>query len=77
MIDHDEFPDRDAFEAKYSHMQTTGSAKDVTSLQEVIRPYFFRRMKFDVEKSLPKREETLIEVQLVSTHTHTASASVQ
>jgi chromodomain-helicase-DNA-binding protein 7 len=65
-LDPDEFDSREEFNAKYAHLQTSGQASDVTALQEVIRPYFYRRMKHDVEKSLQAREETLIEVELTS-----------
>lgn len=65
-IDPDRFNDRAEFDAKYAHLQKSGEAEDVTSLQKVIQPYFYRRMKGDVEKTLPKREETLIEVEMTS-----------
>jgi SNF2 family DNA or RNA helicase len=51
LVDPDKFDDRDEFVGKYSHMQVSGGVDDVTSLQKAIAPYFFRRMKFDVEKS--------------------------
>jgi hypothetical protein len=47
-------------------LQQAGSAKDVSELHKLIQPYMFRRMKGDVEKSLPPREETLISVQMTT-----------
>lgn len=35
---------------------------DVASLHSVLKPYLLRRVKEDVEKSLPPKEETIIEV---------------
>lgn len=40
------------------------SAEDVTRLQELLRPIMLRRLKEDVEKSIPIREETIVEVEL-------------
>ena len=42
-----------------------GSLKDaqqVAQLHDMLRPYLLRRIKEDVEKSLPPKEETIIEV---------------
>lgn len=38
-------------------------AEDVSKLQQNIKPYLLRRMKEDVEKAVPPKEETIIEVQ--------------
>ena len=38
----------------------------MTKLHAVLRPYFLRRLKDDVEKSLPAREETVIEIELTT-----------
>jgi SNF2 family DNA or RNA helicase len=35
----------------------------ISKLHEVLKPYLLRRVKADVEKNLPPREETLIEVE--------------
>lgn len=43
---------------------TTQQAEDVNKLQERIKPYLLRRMKEDVEKAVPPKEETIIEVLL-------------
>lgn len=40
------------------------SKEKVDELHEAIRPYILRRLKEDVEKSVPPKEETLIEVEL-------------
>lgn len=37
---------------------------DVERLQSIIKPILLRRMKSDVEKSIPVKEETIIEVEL-------------
>lgn len=43
------------------------SKERVDELHEEIRPYILRRLKEDVEKSVPPKEETLIEVELTNT----------
>ena len=40
------------------------SKEKIDELHEAIRPYILRRLKEDVEKSVPPKEETLIEVEL-------------
>lgn len=40
------------------------SKERIDKLHETIRPYILRRLKEDVEKSVPPKEETLIEVEL-------------
>ena len=42
------------------------SKERVDELHETIRPYILRRLKEDVEKSVPPKEETLIEVELTT-----------
>ena len=42
------------------------SKEGIDSLHENIRPYILRRLKEDVEKSVPPKEETLIEVELTT-----------
>lgn len=39
-------------------------AEDVSRLQERIKPYLLRRMKEDVEKAVPPKEETIIEASV-------------
>jgi chromodomain-helicase-DNA-binding protein 7 len=55
------FPSTEAFDAKFGHL---GSSKEVGKLHTVLKPFLLRRMKNDVEKKLPPRQETLIEVNL-------------
>ena len=55
------FGDCDEFLAKYGDMQ---SKDHIDELHEEIRPYILRRLKEDVEKSVPPKEETIIEVEL-------------
>ncbi|ORD92996.1 chromodomain DNA_Bprt, partial [Enterospora canceri] len=38
--------------------------KDVEKLQELLKPLMLRRMKEDVETTIPQKEETIIEVEL-------------
>lgn len=55
--------DRD-FQATYGNMS---SAADVEKLQLVLKPLMLRRLKEDVEKSIPVKEETIVEVELTTT----------
>ncbi|EGF78368.1 hypothetical protein BATDEDRAFT_35805 [Batrachochytrium dendrobatidis JAM81] len=43
------------------------SAADVEKLQNVLKPLMLRRLKEDVEKSIPVKEETIVEVELTTT----------
>lgn len=56
-----QFPDQDLFMEKYGDMH---SAEQLDSLQMEIAPYMLRRVKEDVEKSIPPKEETIIDVEL-------------
>lgn len=60
-IEPDEFDSMDTFMEKYGEMK---SKERVDELHEEIRPYILRRLKEDVERSVPPKEETLIEVEL-------------
>jgi chromodomain-helicase-DNA-binding protein 7 len=60
-IDHKSFGDLDKFMTQYGDIK---SKERVDELHESIRPYILRRLKEDVEKSVPPKEETLIEVEL-------------
>lgn len=42
------------------------SAAQVANLHEVLKPYLLRRIKEDVERSLPPKEETIVEVALTA-----------
>ena len=45
---------------------TLEDSEQVANLQQVLGPYLLRRMKSDVEKSIPPKEETVVEVELTS-----------
>jgi SNF2 family DNA or RNA helicase len=61
------FADRDAFDSKEDFLEKFGQLTDadqVNELHSVLKPYLLRRVKEDVEKSLPPKEETILEVSL-------------
>ena len=60
-VDPDRFESMDHFMEKYGDIK---SKESVDELHKTIRPYILRRLKEDVEKSVPPKEETLIEVEL-------------
>ncbi|VEU34941.1 unnamed protein product [Pseudo-nitzschia multistriata] len=60
-IDPKNYDDLDAFMDEYGDMK---SKEKIDELHNQIRPYILRRLKEDVEKSVPPKEETLIEVEL-------------
>ena len=60
-IDPDGFDDMEEFMDQYGDIK---SKDRIDELHETIRPYILRRLKEDVEKSVPPKEETLIEVEL-------------
>eukprot|EP00428_Durinskia_dybowskii_P037994 CAMPEP_0170273256 /NCGR_PEP_ID=MMETSP0116_2-20130129/36591_1 /TAXON_ID=400756 /ORGANISM="Durinskia baltica, Strain CSIRO CS-38" /LENGTH=229 /DNA_ID=CAMNT_0010524485 /DNA_START=56 /DNA_END=741 /DNA_ORIENTATION=+ len=60
-IDDPKFPDLDSFLEQYGSIK---SKERIDEMHDVIRPYILRRLKEDVEKSVPPKEETLIEVEL-------------
>ncbi len=55
------FASKDDFTAKFGQLT---DADQVSNLHTVLRPYLLRRVKEDVEKSLPPKEETILEVSL-------------
>ncbi|KGG52200.1 hypothetical protein DI09_1p500 [Mitosporidium daphniae] len=57
------FSDEAAFLAEYGRMERP---EDVAKIQLMLRPLMLRRLKEDVEASIPLREETIIEVALSS-----------
>jgi superfamily II DNA/RNA helicase len=57
------FNDLDDFLTKFGDLK---SAHQVANLHEMLKPYLLRRIKEDVEKSLPPKEETIVEVALTS-----------
>jgi SNF2 family DNA or RNA helicase len=60
-LDPDRFADQDEFMARFGNMRET---KQVDELHAELRPFLLRRMKEEVEKNIPAREETLVEVEL-------------
>ncbi|KAH3757705.1 chromodomain helicase DNA binding protein [Pelomyxa schiedti] len=55
------------FASQEGFLQEFGNLHDeqqVKNLQEVLHPHLLRRMKSDVEKSIPPKEETVVEVEL-------------
>ncbi|KAL3935214.1 MAG: hypothetical protein SGBAC_009225, partial [Bacillariaceae sp.] len=60
-IDPKNFESQEDFLEKYGDIK---SKERIDELHEKIRPYILRRLKEDVEKSVPPKEETLIEVEL-------------
>lgn len=60
-IDRNTFGDSEEFLERYGDMK---SKERVDELHDKIRPYILRRLKEDVEHSVPPKEETLIEVEL-------------
>jgi SNF2 family DNA or RNA helicase len=57
------FPDLESFQTKFGNM---ANRAEVESLQKLISPYMLRRVKEDVAKDIPAKEETLIDVELTS-----------
>ena len=55
------FASRDEFVGKFGQLQ---DSEQVANLHTVLRPYLLRRVKEDVEKALPPKEETILEVSL-------------
>lgn len=60
-IDPSEFESEQDFIARYGDLTVKDS---IDEMHERIRPYILRRLKEDVETSVPPKEETLIEVEL-------------
>ncbi|ORZ15904.1 P-loop containing nucleoside triphosphate hydrolase protein [Absidia repens] len=59
----DVFSDEKQFFAEYGSLHT---AAEVEKLQYLLKPIMLRRFKEDVEKSIPVKEETVIEVELTN-----------
>jgi SNF2 family DNA or RNA helicase len=60
-LDSRKFNDANEFLEKFGNLKTT---EQVASLHEVLAPYMLRRMKEDVDKTLPLKEETIVTVEL-------------
>eukprot|EP00941_MAST-03F_sp_MAST-3F-sp1_P002345 g2345.t1 len=57
------FHSLDDFLAQYGEMR---SAKEVLKLQKLLRKYMLRRVKNDVELSIPPKQETIVDVELTT-----------
>ena len=57
------FPDLEKFQARFGHIQTQ---EQVEHLQRRIAPHLLRRVKEDVAKDIPPKEETIIDVELTT-----------
>lgn len=63
------FADRKNFTSSTEFVEEFGDLKSVDQvkrLHDMLKPYLLRRIKEDVEKSLPPKEETIVEVALTS-----------
>ncbi|RLN74945.1 hypothetical protein BBJ28_00017162, partial [Nothophytophthora sp. Chile5] len=60
-LDGKSFPSVGDFLEKFGDLH---EAQQVADLHKMLKPYLLRRVKEDVEKSLPPKEETIIEVEL-------------
>ncbi|KAL7719584.1 Chromodomain helicase DNA binding protein [Entamoeba marina] len=60
-VDPDHFSTLENFNEQFGEAKT---AEEVNKLQTEIKPYLLRRVKDNVEKSIPPKEEILIEVEL-------------
>jgi SNF2 family DNA or RNA helicase len=61
--DSTKFASQQEFVSRFGDLQ---NASDVAGLHTLLKPYLLRRVKEDVEKSLPPKEETIVEVALTS-----------
>lgn len=62
--DASKFPSLDKFLDNFGNLKNKGH-KAVSQLHEVLRPFLLRRLKENVEKNLPPKEETIVEVPLM------------
>jgi hypothetical protein len=60
-VDRDEFSNQDSFLRRYGNLK---EAAQLESLQAQLKPYLLRRVKEHVERSVPPKEEMIIEVEL-------------
>lgn len=61
------FLDNETFNSGSEFLERFGDLKekkDVDELHSILKPYFLRRMKGDVEKDLPSRQEIVIDVEM-------------
>jgi len=57
------FPSQAAFLLEFGNLKTEAQ---VEKLQQILKPMMLRRLKDDVEKNVPPKEETIIEVELTT-----------
>jgi len=57
------FPDAEKFASRFGNIQTQ---EQVENLQRRIAPHLLRRVKEDVAKDIPPKEETIIDVELTT-----------
>lgn len=57
------FPSASEFLQQYGNLQNTNQ---VTALQKVLREFVLRRLKEDVEGSIPPKQETIIDVEMTT-----------
>eukprot|EP00794_Sanderia_malayensis_P019257 gene19257-21185_t len=57
------FPSQAAFLLEFGDLKTEAQ---VEKLQQILKPMMLRRLKEDVEKNVPPKEETIIEVELTT-----------
>lgn len=62
-IEPDVFSNAEIFDQHFGELQ---GGEQVSQLQEKMRPYILRRMKESVEKSIPSKEETIVECELTT-----------
>jgi superfamily II DNA or RNA helicase len=74
VVDPVRFSNVEEFLAKFGNLT---KSEEVESLQQELQPYMLRRKKEDVEKSLPSKEETVIEVELSTLQRKTYTAILE
>ena len=62
-LEPEKFPSEKDFISNFGSLT---SASDVERLQTLLKPLMLRRLKEDVEKSIPVKEETIVEVELTN-----------
>ena len=63
-MDRKQFDDLDEFKNEFGEMTTSAQ---IDKLHEKMKPYMLRRLKEDVEDSVPPKEETRVKVELTNT----------
>src|SRR4051794_7061991 len=63
-LDSEKFNDCDSFLKIFGELK---ERNQVDQLRELLAPYLLRRLKEDVDTSIPPKEETIIEIELTST----------